>query len=254
MLNKEKLKELLSENKLLELEKFISKYLQDPNVIGMLLTGSHVHGDAGKNADLDLFIVLKDSKTRERGNIISNGVEIEFFINPVKQIEQYYESEYPNKINTAHMFANGIKIFEKGSDLQRLINLAHFYIEKELPNISDYEIYSYRYILDDYRKDLLDTVEINDSITFELLSGSFIKEAITILGKIKKFYPTKAKRLMKQLEMEDKIFKTKLEGYLNCKTALGTRFLFINECINHLESLLGGPRPDDFSFKSNVVY
>jgi len=74
----------LSEKHEVALKKFVDKQKKNPNVIGMVISGSFVHYKPDKNSDLDVFVVLKDSEYREKGNTWINGVEVEYFINPIK--------------------------------------------------------------------------------------------------------------------------------------------------------------------------
>ena len=248
MLNERLLREILSESKVKVLEEFLNDYINDPNVIGILLTGSHVHGDAGKHADLDIHIVSNESKTRTRGNIFIRNYEIEYFINPIIQIEKYFEEDFPKNNHTAHMFVNSIFLYENGPELLRLKKLANSYLSKELPDLTEYDIYLCRYTLDDARKDLLDALDLEDRYTFELVASDLVKDAIHYFGRIKKIYPAKAKRLDNQLLASDQGFAQKLKNYLLCSADLQTRFTLLNECIAFIESLVGGPRPNSYIY------
>ena len=132
--------------------------------------------------------------------------------------------------------------------MKGLIDLAKIYIQKPLPNLEGLELYLCRYELDDNRKDLQDAVQVNDHFTFEITSGLLVKDIIMYFGRIIKFYPTKPKRLFRQLNKIDNVFSVKLQTYLQSSGTLEIRFKLLNECISYIESLLGGPRPDSFSF------
>ena len=142
MLNEDLITNILSVNEIEALKKFLENYISDSNVVGILLSGSHVHGDANKYADMDIHIVLKESETRERGNLLIENVEIEYFINPIVQIENYFEIEYPQKINTAHMFVYSIVLYESGSYLQELIEKAKNYLKKPIPHYTPFNLYT----------------------------------------------------------------------------------------------------------------
>ncbi len=75
------------------LDKFVEKTKGNKNVVGILVTGSFVHSVLHKNSDLDVFVITKDSVIRERGNTWIDGVEVEYFMNPIKQIEYYFKEE-----------------------------------------------------------------------------------------------------------------------------------------------------------------
>ena len=252
MLHEELLNEILPKEKLKCLKEFIQDYISDPNVVGIILTGSFVHGDPGPRADLDIHIVLKESNNRDRGNIFIDGHEIEYFVNPVNQIERYFEKEFPNDISTAHMFGNSIVLFEKGPDLQRLINIAKHYLRKARPDMTSYDIYFCRYELDDYRKDILDALDENDKFTFELISIQIIRAIIHYFGRYKNFYPGKPKRLLKQLQEIDKTFANILKGYLEYNGTIVERYKLLDECISYIESFYGGSRPDEYNLTADL--
>src|SRR3989344_3758665 len=102
------------------LQKFVDKHKKNSNVIGIFLTGSFIHSKPDKNSDLDVYVLTKDSKFRERGNTWIDGVEIEYFINPVKQVEQYFKEEGDGGPHTAHMFINSKVLYSKGNELNIL--------------------------------------------------------------------------------------------------------------------------------------
>ena len=197
---------------------------------------------------------MKSSDVRERGNLFINGIEIEYFINPISQIKHYFEKEFPDKANTAHMFANCIILYEKGSDLQGIIALANSYLEKPLPEFTPYDLYSTRYVLDDYKKDLLDSLDEQNKVAFELIAATVLKELIIYFGKFKGFYPAKPKRLLFQLNKIDKNFSEKIKTYLESSGSIQIRFNLLKEVITYFESLLGGPRPNAYSFRSGLSF
>lgn len=260
MINEDKLKDILPELSFNVLKKFVAKWKDHEDLAGILLCGSYIHGDAGKNADLDIHIVLtKTDNWRKRGNIVEEGIEVEYFINPVKQIEQYFKSEYPNGKNTADMFVNSIILENKSPEFEILLSLASEYMNKELPNLSDDDIYSFKYILDDLRKDLDDTVNIDDEIAFYLIFNTIINECLTIFAKVNKIYLNKSKRLIKTLEKNNKckIFTSLLKNAIKANISINTlekKYKIIIELINYCESLIGGARPDEYSFESSSNY
>ena len=77
MLHEDLLNEILPKEKIQVLKEFIQDFTTDPNVVGIILTGSFVHKDPGPRSDLDIHIVLKKSNNRKRGNIFINGHEME---------------------------------------------------------------------------------------------------------------------------------------------------------------------------------
>ena len=79
-----------------------------------------------------------------------------------------------------------LNCYESNKELEHLIKQAKEFITKPLPDFDGYDLYQCQYILDDYRKDILDALDNNDLITFELIAGTIIKDVIFYFGRIKK--------------------------------------------------------------------
>ncbi len=136
---------------------FVDEHKKDRNVVGILVSGSYIHSKPDKNSDLDVSVVLKDSKTRKRGNTWTNGVEIEYFINPVRQIKHYFKTEVGDiSPSTAHMFANSLVLYKKGKIMDELIKEAKKSLQKPRAKLKKFQIENGKYHLDDLEKDLED--------------------------------------------------------------------------------------------------
>src|SRR5438128_1448631 len=58
--------------------------LQDefgPELLGLLATGSRIHGQPGPTSDLDLHVVIAVPRRRRRNRVVE-GIEVEMFLNP----------------------------------------------------------------------------------------------------------------------------------------------------------------------------
>lgn len=117
------------------LEKFLKKRRDKKEVIGILVCGSHITGNPSKHSDIDIHILL-DSKTtwRERGNVIIDGILIEYFANPTKRHHQYLEEDAKSRrrIN-AHMFCTGKILFDKTGELKKLVQYSKKYLNQKNP-------------------------------------------------------------------------------------------------------------------------
>ncbi len=115
---------------------FVDKYKRNPNVLAVLVSGSYIHSTPDKNSDLDVYVLLEKAKMRERGNTWINGVEIEYFINPVNQVRYYFETEARGKKpSTIHMFANSKILYQKDKTVNQLIKEAKSILKKKMPPI-----------------------------------------------------------------------------------------------------------------------
>jgi len=79
------------------LGEFLKDWKNRNDVVGALVCGSYVTGNPSKRSDIDIHIILTDDVDwRERGNKIINGFLIEYFANPPKQIQKYFQEDFQN--------------------------------------------------------------------------------------------------------------------------------------------------------------
>lgn len=235
------------------LEEFINKYKKDKNVIGIFLTGSFVHSKPDKNSDLDVFILLKKSNFRERGNTWINDVEIEYFINPVKQVEQYFKEEGDGAPHTAHMFVNSKILYSKGSELSNLINKAKKIMNKKREPINEANKENAKYSIDDLEKDLEDVYLKKDNFSFNQIAINILNESLKTFLKLKRLNIEKPKRLQPYLESKDKEF-AKLYAAVLIEKDIDKRYVETINLIRYLEKLLGGKRPKEWKLRGKCTY
>ena len=75
-----------------KLNKFLENWEYMNDTIGILVCGSYITGNPSTHSDLDVHIILNEKVNyRERGNKIVDGLLIEYFANPAKQIREYFK-------------------------------------------------------------------------------------------------------------------------------------------------------------------
>ena len=76
------------------LYKFLEKHKNKPYFEGALLCGSYATGNQNKFSDIDVHILLSNTQDwRERGIVSESGFLIEYFMNPIKKIQQEYHDD-----------------------------------------------------------------------------------------------------------------------------------------------------------------
>ncbi len=233
------------------LEMFIKPYKKDKNVCGIFLTGSFVHSTPDKNSDLDVYVVLKKSNFRERGNLFIKDVEIEYFINPVKQVEAYLADK--EDISSADMFANSVVIYQKGNELTRLIRLAKKKMAKKIKPISKVTRENFVYQIDDLRKDLEDVYLKKDWFAFNQFSAKILTYSLNIFRAIKRIYREKDKRLQTQLQQVDPKFEEVYSRAL-LETNFENKYVYINKLVDYMEKLLGKKRAKTWKLRGKCTY
>ena len=236
------------------LQKFVKRYYGNKNIIGIILTGSFVHSRPDKNSDLDIHLVLKESKTRERGNTWINGVEVEYFMNPIKQIENYFKEDFQKgKRVTAHMFVNSRVLYERGKELREVIAKARKSLKLPLKKMSSGDIELARYFIDDLEKDLEDSYIKKDEFSFNEIANELLDKCLNLFFKINGKENEKPKRLFNYLFHIDKKFANIYRKALLEKKR-SARYAAIIKTVRYTEELLGGKRSREWKFITKCDY
>ena len=236
------------------LQKFVDKHKKNKNVIGIFLTGSFIHSKPDKNSDLDVYILTNKSKFRERGNTWINEVEIEYFINPIKQVESYFEEEKAEGApHTAHMFANSKILYSKGNELKRLIQKAIKIMKIPRKPMSRISRKLSKYQIDDLEKDLEEVYIKKDEFSFSHIAIAILNETLEVFLKIKRLNIEKSKRLENYLKQKDTKFA---ELYTNAllEKDFNKKYTKLIELIRYIEILLEGKRAKEWELKSKCTY
>ncbi|MCL2841025.1 MAG: nucleotidyltransferase domain-containing protein [Defluviitaleaceae bacterium] len=140
-----------------KLDVFLSDFEYIDDVVGVLVCGSYITGHPTKHSDLDVHIVLdNDVAYRERGNRIIDGLLIEYFANPLKQILCYFNDDLKDKsLMSQTQFVTGKIILDTVGDVATLKEkaqsmIADFYDSSQtIVSISDLDKYFFWDMLDD---------------------------------------------------------------------------------------------------------
>ena len=101
---------------------FLADFEHMKDATGVLVCGSYITGNPTSHSDLDVHIVLDNGVGyRERGNKIVDGLLIEYFANPPKQILRYFDEDLQEKsLMCQTQFATGQIIIDKIGDVETL--------------------------------------------------------------------------------------------------------------------------------------
>src|SRR5689334_3011583 len=77
-------------------------------LLGVLATGSYVHGTPGPTSDLDMYVLISPLR-RQRRNIVLDNIEVEMFINPPEQVRRCFGDSRGVDL---HMFAFGEALYD----------------------------------------------------------------------------------------------------------------------------------------------
>ena len=212
-----------------------------------------MRGDYSENSDIDIHIIQESAKYRERGNVFIDGIEVEYFINPLNQMMAYLKEEKEDlRPTTADMLQNGVILYLEESfrtEITELINLAKEVMSEPVPAYSVAEIEMLKYGLDDITKDLVDSHSENNIIAYHLNALSIVKQAITTFFRIYRVKQEKAKRLSEQFSGLDPNFHELLLSVFTSDYDM----ISILALIRYLEEKLGGKRPEAWSYTAELT-
>ena len=134
------------------IDRFIKENINLKDVEAILLVGSYAVGNNNKYSDIDLYIILKERvRYRERGNLLLNGVLIEYFMNPCYMIGDYMRNDKRGHGGSmANMLINGKLLYGNKEIVKKLRRRAYYYINKK----NKYDIARYYHawdLYDDYK-------------------------------------------------------------------------------------------------------
>jgi len=146
-----------------KLDIFLSNFEHINDTVGILVCGSYITGNPTNHSDLDVHIILDNNAPyRERGNKIIDGLLIEYFANPYKQILCYFDEDLRDKsLMSQTQFATGKIMLDKAGDVEALkakakAMISDFYASRQTSmQMSDMD----KYFLWDMLDDLQDAYE-----------------------------------------------------------------------------------------------
>jgi predicted nucleotidyltransferase len=161
------------------LNKFLEKWKRKKEVVGAIACGSYVTGNPSKHSDIDVVIILdKKNKWRERGNEIVDGFLIEYFANPLPQIQKYFEYDHGLRRRVEiHMAHSGKVVFDKNGDAAKLKRMADKWQKKKYKRMSRIQREQAKYAIWDMMDNLEDAYE-SKAKDFEMIYYNFLNRIL----------------------------------------------------------------------------
>lgn len=243
---------------------FLESWRSRDDVIGAVVCGSYVTGKPSPHSDIDVHIILCDDVNwRERRNIIVEGYLIEYFANPPKQIEKYFEEDYKSlRPHSMVQFLTGKIIFDKYNKVNELKDKAKIWFDKKYKELSDTSVELMKYHIWDTLDNLSDCYE-QDRIDFNFVYYNSLKILFEEYSKylrveIIPFYQisryisdTYFKEKYLTNDFPDKYFVKKFLYALN-DNEKGKHMKLFDELSNYILDKMGGFNIDGWKIKSPV--
>jgi hypothetical protein len=162
------------------------------DLLGVLATGSHIHGTPGPTSDLDVHVIIAQPR-RQRRNILLDGIEIEMFINPPFQIQRYLAEG----VTDIHMFAFGRAIYDPQGVIAQLQAEARALWQAGPPALAESAHWMPRYFAADMLRDLTDLGD--DDAAAGLQMARIVDQLIETHCRLNRRWPSKPKRRLAEL-------------------------------------------------------
>lgn len=197
------------------------------DLLGVLATGSRVHGQPDPTSDLDAHVVIAPPR-RQRRNFVLDGVEIELFINPPFQIRRYMAAGGTDP----HMFAFGRAVYDPHGVIAALQAEGRAIWEAGPPPIQ--ATWMPRYFVADLLRDIVD-VAASDEASASLLIAWAVERLVETHCQLNGRWPEKPKRRLGGLAAWDapaaELARAALAGGA------------LDQLAAHVLAPLGGPMP-----------
>ena len=245
------------------LNKFLENFKYKNDIDGILVCGSFITGNPSSHSDLDVHILLKEKVDyRVRGNKIVDGLLIEYFANPPRQIREYFKEDYSEIRPMAQIqFITGKILLDKTGEVQKLKKEARKMLDKRYSDLNTDINELNKYELWDMLDDLQDGFE-NDRDDFDFIYYCNLDKLLSLYMKYIK-YPYHKKTILGNITSEivknkyllEELPDKQISGLIkNCiilknkEDRMKNYELLINKILN----LTGGFDIDKFEFKSLV--
>jgi hypothetical protein len=206
-------------------------------LLGVLATGSRIHGIPGATSDLDMHVVIRLPQ-RQRRNRVVEGIEVELFINPPFQARRYLDDE--RGVN-AHMFTFGRVVHDPHGEIAALRAEADARWQAGPRPLAPREAWQPRYFAADLLRDLQD-IGSEDEATAGLLIARAVEHLLKSHYQLHGRWTQKPKRLLADLQQWDapaaKLARAALASVLPAE-----RTEALHQLATHVLAPLGGPMP-----------
>ena len=206
-------------------------------LLGVLVTGSRVHGTPGPTSDLDAHVLIAAPR-RQRRNFLLDGLEVELFINPPAQVRRYFAD---GRGHDPHMFVFGRAIYDPQNVVAALRDEARAIWEAGPSPLNERLIWMERYLPADLLRDLEDVGD-DDEATAALLLAALVERLIATHYRLNGRWIVKAKRRLADLATWDSEAARLARAALVAQTC-ATRRAAATVLAEHVLEPLGGLMP-----------
>jgi hypothetical protein len=216
------------------------------DLVGVLVGGSRVRGEADLNSDLDVIVVV-DRPRRRRWNFLIDGMEIETFVNPSFQMRRYFELDRASGRGLMpHLCGTGRIVFDPRGVMAELQTAARAVWEAGPPPLSEFERWHFRYAAASWLSDLAD-VEGSDDERTVFMVGHIVPALVHQHYRISGRWAPAPKRALNDLERWDDAAARVARQACSPSAPLGQRTAAVRDLADRVLAPLGGLMPLEWS-------
>lgn len=186
----------------------VAELTADPEVIGILWTGSIEQGRPDLTSDIDLYVVTeKDYYYRATRRY--EGVIAELFVNNLASMR--WRLTRPEEIAAAAGFATGRILLDRTGEMESLQELARKRWNAPRPALTAEQVKLLRYGLTDLADDLTDVA--HDRVQGRVVGAALFQMAMEAFCKIHQYHGAKQKRIAGYVAQRDPLLGVMLQDY-----------------------------------------
>jgi predicted nucleotidyltransferase len=190
------------------LDAALAELTADPEVVGVVWTGSVQQGIPQTTSDIDLYVVTH-KPFYYRATRRYAGVITEFFVNNVASMR--WRITRPEEIAAAAGFATGTVLLDRTGEVAELQEVARKRWSAPAPSLTDEQTQWLRYALTDLADDLYD-VE-HDPVAAKVVGAALVQRAMETFCKIHRHHGAKHKRMADYVAERDSLLGVMLRDY-----------------------------------------
>ncbi|MBI2050543.1 MAG: hypothetical protein HYT31_01940 [Parcubacteria group bacterium] len=208
------------------------------------------------NSDLDLYIVIKDIGKRFRGVMRINGIAVDYFAYPLKQLKADWKkvkNRTAPRLTIAYMLRDGHIILDQNHALRKLRIEAKKFLQHELKNsaIPPNLLVINKYFVNDYLKDIEDSLRDGDAFAWQYNVNLLFKDLIDIFCQFHKIPLVKPKYQKMEIAKRDKKFVRLYESVAGAPSPK-EKTKRINALARYCLKTMGGPLPREWELARPV--
>lgn len=233
-------------------EKVVRRYVDDGNVVGIMLIGSAARGTFDQYSDVDFWIVLKKRSDYSRQHLTVNSIPVELLFDTVAEIKKYFKEERASvRRNASLIFSEGKILYKRGREIELLQRQAKRNL-KIKTRLTSNERTMHQYSLDDFFTKGLRAYKKKDFISFHLYVTYIIANSLELFLKVHGEYFRKTNDTLQLIRARDRQYYRLLEQICNSASHL-KKVRLIKRFVKYSQKISVGSLPKNWEIRHSSI-